>query len=131
MSKTTSVPPSGGDPNAPSPPGGSTQTGFEMITDPEILNFVNEWVRPLAERLIATSARGQDFAGKYQTLAASFPNDATVIDDGRDETTNLTGADVHKFAGDVIALLQEIDARGTAAEAHKAAVRPLEQIFSA
>lgn len=70
------------------------------ITDPEAIRFVNEQIRPLAERLRAemvliTSIETSWFAG----LSSKFPNDASLVDDHRDAegVSRLTGADINSL----------------------------------
>lgn len=70
------------------------------ITDPEAIRFVNEQIRPLAERLRAemvliTSIETAWFAG----INAEFPNDSSLVDDHRNAegVSRLTGADINSI----------------------------------
>lgn len=98
------------------------------IDNPVAVLFVNERVRPLAERIIALKALMDD------TLAdwfASGVNQMIPNDTGEDVTdprpvTTLTGADVNTAVFRLSQLLEVLDAQDAMTVLHKAAVRPLE-----
>lgn len=94
------------------------------IRDPEAIRFVNEQVRPLCEKARGLAAETQAmqttwFAG----LNASFPNDGTVLDDGREGegVSRLTCAQINSAVGVLIAMAGQANAEIVA----KPCVRPL------
>lgn len=94
------------------------------ITDPQSIRFVNEQIRPLAEKLRAlitkiTSAETDWFAG----LNAKFPNDTTAVTDNRDGegVSRLTGADINSIMSVAIAMRNA----GNTQIVAKPCVRPL------
>lgn len=77
------------------------------IVDPQAIKFVNEQVRPLAEKLRAlmlqiTSNETDWFAG----INTKVPNDTSAVTDNRDAegVSRLTGADVNSFISVAIAM---------------------------
>jgi len=96
------------------------------ITGAEEIKFVNEYIRPMCENIRYMKARGDDFALKWAGLSGGFPNDTSMIEDGREAEgiSRLTGADINAVANVFNTLLGDID---TAAEAviAKPCVRPL------
>jgi hypothetical protein len=77
------------------------------ISNPEAVRFVNEQVRPLCEKVRALvfeilAAQTTWYGG----LNASFPNDATLLDDGReaDGSSRLTGAQINSAMGVLISM---------------------------
>ena len=81
----------------------------------------------MCENLRYMCARGKDWKIKWDSgLSAGFPNDTSVVEDGRDAEgiSRLTGADIQAVATVFNTLLGDIDA---AAEAsiNKPCVRPL------
>ena len=96
------------------------------ITGPEEIKFVNEYIRPMCENIRFMKARGDDFALKWAGISAGFPNDTSVVEDGRDAEgiSRLTGADINAVAAVFDALLMDIDSSSEAVIA-KPCVRPL------
>jgi hypothetical protein len=96
------------------------------ITDPEAIKFVNEYIRPMCETIRYMKARGDDFALKWAQISGDFPNDTSVVEDGRDAegVSRLTGADIQAVAFVFNSLLGDIDATATSVIA-KPCVRPL------
>ena len=96
------------------------------ITDPEAIKFVNEYIRPMCENIRYMKARGDDFAIKWAGLSGGFPNDTSVVEDGRDAEgiSRLTGADINAVAAVFDALLMDIDSAAETVIA-KPCVRPL------
>ena len=96
------------------------------ITGPEEIKFVNEYIRPMCENIRYMKARGDDFAIKWTQLGSSFPNDTSVVEDGRDAegVSRLTGADINAVATVFNTLLGDIDATAEAVIA-KPCIRPL------
>ena len=94
------------------------------ITDPVAIKFVNEQVRPMAEKLRAImheiSGMSTDwFAG----INTKFPNDTSAVADNRDAegVTRLTGADINSLVGIAIAM----STAGNTEIIAKPCVRPL------
>lgn len=96
------------------------------ITGPEEIKFVNEYIRPMCENIRYMKARGDDFAIKWAGLSGGFPNDTSVVEDGRDAEgiSRLTGADINAVATVFNTLLGDIDVSAEAVIA-KPCVRPL------
>lgn len=76
-----------------------------MITDPNAIRFINEVVRPMAERarafnLLTDNASTQWFSGINEMV----PNTLEAVDDGREAegVSRLTGADVNSLMGIII-----------------------------
>jgi len=71
------------------------------ITDPVAIRFVNEQLRPIAEKMRATKIElKQSFADWQQKIAAQVPSDAKeMLEDGREAegVTRLSGADITAF----------------------------------
>ena len=70
------------------------------VTDPNAIKFVNEQVRPLAEKLRAlmveiTATETDWFAG----INTKFPNDVSAVDDHREGegVSRLTGQDINSL----------------------------------
>lgn len=77
------------------------------ITNPEAIHFVNEQIRPLCEEARALMARIAAMQTLwFSGLNAVFPNDSTVLADGRDAdgSSRLTGAHVNSAVGNLIAI---------------------------
>ena len=71
--------------------------------DPEQIAWVNEFVRPLAEALRNDKVRIDDGMIVWnQRFSTDIPNDATVLDDGREAegVSRLTGADIHQWVAE-------------------------------
>ncbi len=97
------------------------------ITDPEAIRFVNEYIRPMAEQIRYMTARGQDFALKWQELAVDFPNaEEDMLQDGRENqgVSRLSGADINGMAQVILSLLTIMN-ESTQAVVSKPCVRPL------
>jgi hypothetical protein len=78
-----------------------------MITDPQAIRFSNEVIRPLSEEVRALVAKiGAAQTTWFSGLNAEFPNDATPLDDGREDegVSRLTGADINSVMGVLIAM---------------------------
>tara|TARA_R100000005_G_C4816912_1_gene100296 strand:- start:84 stop:410 length:327 start_codon:yes stop_codon:yes gene_type:complete len=97
------------------------------ITGPEEIKFVNEYIRPMCENLRYMCARGKDWKTRWDSgLSGGFPNDTSVVEDGRDAEglSRLTGADINAVAVVFNTLLADIDAVAEAT-INKPCVRPL------
>jgi len=98
------------------------------ITNPIAIKYVNEVVRPLAERFRdlkpdVDAATVAWFAG----ISTLFPNDATAVDDGRDREgiSRLTGADVNNIVTQLLAYQTQLNGGGVANVIAKPCVRTL------
>lgn len=71
------------------------------IDNPVVVRFVNEQLRPLAEKMRATKIElKQAFADWQQKAAAHVPDDnKEMLEDGREKegVSRLHGADLHAF----------------------------------
>jgi len=68
------------------------------INSPEQIKFVNEQIRPIAEKLRALKAQSDALlVDWYGGLNTQFPNDSTPVEDGRDAegVSRLTGQNVN------------------------------------
>jgi len=95
------------------------------ITDPQAVKFSNEEVRPLCELARAFNAKVTDMQTSwYAGINNLFPNDSTVLDDGRqgEGVSVLTGADINSAVSTLIAMLNASNAQII----DKPCVRPLE-----
>ena len=96
------------------------------ITDPEAIKFVNDYIRPMCETLRYMTVRGADWSTKWGEISALFPNDTSLVEDGRSEEgiSRLTGADINNVSIVFSTLLTMMDASAQTAVA-KPCVRPL------
>jgi len=69
------------------------------ITDLGIVQFANQGVRQMAGRILDIMPTVQIMLAQWQSMAASIPNDETIIQDGRTDAQQLTGEDVHALLG--------------------------------
>lgn len=77
------------------------------ITDPQIIKFVNEEVRPLAEKLRALMVEITDIETVwFSGLNGKTLNDSTPLEDKRDAegVSRLTGSDVNSLISVAIAM---------------------------
>lgn len=99
-----------------------------MITDPQAIRFVNEVIRPMAERLRALksdvdSASTTWFGG----VNALVPNQVgEAVDDNREleGVSRLTGADVTNLVTQLLSFQAQLNGGGVAAVVSKPCVRP-------
>ena len=95
------------------------------IDDPRAIKFINETLRPLAEKTRALGAEYLAAATAWQVaIGALVPNDTTPVDDGREAegVSRLTGADVNTFMGMLLALREG----GNQGAVERLCVRPLQ-----
>ncbi len=94
----------------------------EPITDPAIIKFVNETIRPMCEQLRKGKLMANACLLRSQFFAESIPNDDTLINDGRagEGVMQLTGADVHA----VLALVTTYVTQGNDPSAYMAIEKP-------
>ena len=84
------------------------------ITDPQAVKFSNEQLRPLCESTRALVVQLQSMETQwYGGINALFPNDTTILDDGRqaEGIAVLTGADVNSAVSVLIAMLNAYNAQ--------------------
>lgn len=77
------------------------------ISDPRVIKFVNEQIRPLCEQVRATKARIVAMQNDWNaTIAVLVPNDSSPLADGRDAegVSRLTGADINQEVTNLIAV---------------------------
>lgn len=77
------------------------------ITDPQAIAFVNNQIRPLAEKLRALNVRITSAETDWNAgLNVKFPNDSSAVTDNRDAegVSRLTGADIQSFVGIMLAM---------------------------
>lgn len=101
------------------------------ITNPVVLRFLAERVRPRAEQIRALLHLLQDDRAEYlaENIAALVPNDASAIVDGRagEGVAQLTGAEFHEIVVVRYAeLLAALEGVGAMAAVQRAAVRSLQ-----
>jgi hypothetical protein len=96
------------------------------ITDAEAIKFTNDYIRPMCENLRFMNARGADWAQKWTQMSSKFPNDTSVVEDGREAEgiSRLSGADINAVAAVFGSLLTIMDATAQTA-INKPCVRPL------
>lgn len=100
------------------------------ITDPRAVQFSNEVVRPLSERLRQLKEDIERAKLRWtDEVAALVPNDAAqALDDGREAqgVSRLDGAEINAIAADLNAYATWFDARtGMESRLAKASVRTL------
>ena len=97
------------------------------IINPEAIAFVNQYIRPLAERLRDARAVIEDTKGQWIDggLAGYFSGDDDPVKDDREDegVSRLTGKDVTDFGVVAIAVLAVLDADMPVVR--KPTVRPL------
>lgn len=77
------------------------------IVDPQAIKFCNEQVRPLCEEARALMARIDAMNTSWGAgINAMFPNDASLVADGRDAegVSRLTGANIQSVVGILLAI---------------------------
>lgn len=99
------------------------------ITDAEAIRFVNEQIRPMAERLrdlnaLMDYARGLWIGGE---LMAHFANDADTVEDGREAegVSRLTAKDVSDLVGQLATILTQFEETGVMDIIRKPCVRTM------
>lgn len=100
------------------------------ITDTVSIRFVNEQLRPIAEKMRATKIElKQAFADWQQKIAASVPDDnKEMLEDGREAegVTRLSGTDINAFINVLTKYNTVGDEIGLDEVVNKLCVRPLE-----
>lgn len=78
-----------------------------MITNPNTIQFINQVVRPLAEKIRACNLLTDNAATQWFSGINSMPNDpGELVDDQRESqgVSRLTGADIHSLMNIAIAM---------------------------
>jgi len=101
------------------------------ITDPPIIRFSNEYLRPMAESLVRASALLDDFNEKWVSQVLPYASGAApsdVVVDGRlpSGVTELTVADWTAFKVVAQDLADTLNTAGVSATITKPTVRPLQ-----
>jgi hypothetical protein len=98
----------------------------EELADAEVVRFLNEEVRPWAERLRALKAEAHSTTVRWQSISGSIMQDTRVIEDGRsaEGISRLTGNDVHDLMF-VVSTLNSTLTGVADATIEKPTVRPL------
>ncbi|MCC6798313.1 MAG: hypothetical protein IT366_24585 [Candidatus Hydrogenedentes bacterium] len=101
-----------------------------MITDPEVVKFVNEQLHPIAERIRADKVQLKAaFVAWQLKIVDKVPaDDKEILEDGRDKegVTRLSGADLHAFINVLTKYNIVGDEIGIDDIVEKLCVRPLE-----
>lgn len=97
------------------------------ITNPEAIRFSNEQVRPYCEKMRNMYWEYKSLAVYWaDELAAQIPDDpAEIVEDGRDNATQLTGADVRAFVAEAVKFVQAMEESGVLSAIQKPCVRHL------
>lgn len=100
------------------------------ITAPQAIGFSNQSIRPTCEQIRAFKAVIDAIVVDwFGTKSAFFPNDSTVLADGRENEQSvnvITGADVTNVLTQVLALQAVLNVSGVAEIIAKPCVRPLQ-----
>lgn len=98
------------------------------ITNTEVIKYVNEQIRPLAESMQALDYRVQAaLVTWYATISDDCPNDSSPLADGREDdgVSRLTGADIVNLVTQLAAYKTQMDGSGVRAVVAKPTVRAL------
>ncbi len=98
-----------------------------VMNDPETIRFVNERLRPLAEKLHALDVEMQDTNAAYVLLQANLGNAEDSVEDGREAqgVSRLTVGDLQNFISQVRAIVSVFDGTGVRDVIRKPTVRKL------
>lgn len=98
------------------------------MNNPLALRFVNEHVRPMAERLRALKAMLDADLQTWQAVSPHFATAAAAVEDGREAegVSRMTCGDVTAFINVLTNLNTRFDANGVAATIDLPCVRPLQ-----
>ena len=98
------------------------------ITNTQAIKYTNEVIRPLSERVRALKQDIDSAATRwFAEISALVPNDATLLDDGRDAegVSRLTGADITSMVTVLLGIQTNLNATGVADVVSKPTVRSL------
>lgn len=95
------------------------------ITDPEVIRFVNEEVRPIAETLRAVKIKSAAVVSRWfaDGINSRCPNDSSALEDGREieGVSRLKGSDINSL----VAQLANISSQYNSDIIELPCVRPL------
>lgn len=106
----------------------SMALGQVDITDPEAIKYINEVIRPLAEKYRNLDAENDAaLITWFALISAKVANDASDIVDGREDegVSRLVGSDVVGFVTQMLAYQTQMDVAGVAEVVSKPTVRTL------
>ena len=99
------------------------------ITDFEVIHFVDEVIRPMAEDFRALKSEVDSATNKwFGGINAKVPNEAgDILQDGREGSgvSRLSGADIVNFITEIVAYQTQINQSGVAGVISKPCVRAL------
>lgn len=97
------------------------------MNDPEGIRFSNEQIRPLCERMRNMYWEFKALVPYWaDTISGLIENNpADLIDDGREEVTQLTGEDVYNVISEMGQYIAAIEEAGVLSTITKPCVRPL------
>lgn len=98
------------------------------IDDPSAIQFANETVRPLSERVRAIKANIDATLLTWSSggMSTLFSNDGELVQDGRENVPfHLTGADVHNLMNQLTILQTALDQPGVPEVIGRGCVRTL------
>ena len=101
------------------------------IVNPQVINYCNSVIRPLAEAMRSLDARcDAGLVTWFSQIAANCPNDSSPVADGREAegVSRLTGADVNSFVAQMAAYQTALNQSGVADVVSKPCVRSLEVV---
>lgn len=99
------------------------------ITNPQVIEYCNAVVRPLAETMRALKVRvDAELVTWFGQISTNCPNDSSAVADGREAegVSRLTGADVNALVTQLAAYQTALNASGVADVISKPCVRHLE-----
>lgn len=98
------------------------------IVDPEIVRFLNEFGRPMAEELRALASRADAMVMTYARLVGKLPKDGSRIKDGRDRegVSQVKDVDLEGLMLIVKGVRDRLQQAGVASTVEGFCVRPLE-----
>jgi hypothetical protein len=81
------------------------------ITDPEAVQFNEQYVRPMAEFIRWLQHSGNDMSAQWSGgISAKFPNDASAVLDTSGTTSPMTSANVNTIISRVDSLVAVLNA---------------------
>lgn len=101
------------------------------IVNPQVINYTNAVIRPLAEQMRSLKARTDAaLVTWYAEISDNCPNDSSALADGREAegVSRLTGADITNLVTQLAAYQTALNVAGVAAVISKPCVRSLEVV---
>jgi hypothetical protein len=101
------------------------------LNDAQAIAFIEQQLRPVADRLAALLIRAQIVLAQAANLpAGDFPNDATVMQDANKTTHPLTGAQVNEIIGALQTFVTNAQANSNAVQNAVVAASLNPQLYS-